>query len=955
MLFLAAGVLATVTHLSTDTVLLKTWLQIFSYTASTVLLLDVWRTSRRSEPDSLILHGLLAFGLFSCANVVGAIVPMATGRPMAVPSVVDGMFLLSYLLFAAFFVRLGRRSASTDQRVWLDPCIVILGVAPMFWLVLVDPLLAGSTVTVQLATFLAYPALVFVLLTMMVRAAFSAFRLSVPHVLLTGWICLELVADIGLLQVGAAGTYAAGQWYQALWVMSACCVGALALHPRATTLFERREARPVNGPSRLLLLGGCLALPILTLSYAAASGRGLRGVLLPAGVALVLVVLTCLRLAKLMVDNADQRRSQQELQRLSDTLSHQALHDSLTGLANRTMLNQRLADELGRPSGMPTSVLLLDLDDFKLVNDSLGHAVGDLLLVEVARRIQLELRPEDQVGRLGGDEFVVILNRSDPQGAETLAARLLISLAQPMLLSEVEVSVSVSIGIACGDEVRDGLNLLGAADMAMYAAKQRGKAGIATFEPQMHDAADEQLALEIDLRRAVRNQELFLAYQPIVDLKTGALAGVEALVRWNDATRGPVSPELYIPIAERTGLIVALGTWVLRESIAQLHRWDQQAPRSPLVMNVNVSTRQLERPGLLAVIDELISDGLDPARLVLEITETALTLDGEAAAKTLHQLRTRGVRMAVDDFGTGYSSLSRLQAAPVSQLKIDRSFVSEITTATCLVPIIHATVAMADGLGLGVIAEGVETTVQLQYLRQLGCAHAQGYLLARPQDADAITESLTGPAPWAAVLGDAHEDPGPPTTHDPHSVSFRYDAHRGAEADDAARRDMQPSDVVVAAQAIAAMAAAEVAADAAVTAQAAVTAACAAALHAATKAERVAAQAADAAVAAARALAETPHTRHLQPQWNGSKALAELLCRQHDYTADDAARDVAASRTAEAAASAASKVAAQVLSVAEAAAAAGASAAGLIELQLAEDAAVAAASVAAVTPRLNQE
>jgi diguanylate cyclase (GGDEF)-like protein len=630
-------------------------------------------------------------------------------------------------------------------------------------------------------------------------------------------------------------------------------------------------------------------------------------------------------------DVTEERTSQAQLLRRATT-------DELTGLANRAGFADELA-ECERDCET-YAVMLLDLDDFKIVNDSLGHHVGDQLLTEVATRVLAVLRPGDRSARLGGDEFVLLVRDADAELAQLIANRLLASFDEPFWAEGHELTVSASIGLALRDPEAPR-NLLGAADMAMYLAKRRGKGGIAVFEPRMQQAAQDRLGLENDLRRAVRNEELHLAYQPVVDLATGALAGVEALVRWDDPLRGPVSPAEFIPIAEDTGLILPLGAWVLRESVAQLQRWDRQAPQSDLVMNVNVSTRQLERPGLLALVDELIAEGLEPSRLVLEITETALTLDGEAAADTLHHLRARGVQLAVDDFGTGYSSLSRLQAAPVSQLKIDRTFVNEIQTAASFVPIIHATLAMADGLGLGVIAEGIETPAQLQYLRRLGCGHAQGYLLARPQDVQGISALLGGVFPWAEMLGAATDVADLDQFAEP-------DAALAAVGEEA--RDLHASQVVQAAEAIAAAAAAEVAADAAATAQAAVTAACTAALLASQKAERVAAQAADAAAEAARILAAVYDRRLPQQRWDATTPLNELVAGD-GYTAEDAARDVASSRTAEAAACAVLKVAAQVESVAAAAAAASASAAGLIELRLAEDAVVAASTLARITPQ----
>ncbi len=435
-------------------------------------------------------------------------------------------------------------------------------------------------------------------------------------------------------------------------------------------------------------------------------------------------------------------------------LLHRAFNDELTGLGNRAQIAEELQVLfLSSSPGRSSAVLMLDVDNFKLINDSLGHAAGDLLLVEVAGRIRSELRAGERAARLGGDEFVVFLHIADAVAAFAVAERLLVSLEAPVLIGETWLAVSASIGIAMSDSAEDVTNLLGAADFAMYVAKQRGKAGIAMFEPSMQQVAQDRLSLETDLRRAVRNQELHLVYQPVVDLKTGALAGVEALVRWHDDVRGDVSPAEFIPIAEQTGLILPLGEWVLREAVSQLQRWNQQTPGTALVVNVNVSTRQLERRGLLTTVDDLLAHGLDPAQLVLEITETALGHDDDAATETLYALHDRGIRLAVDDFGTGYSSLSRLRAAPVSQLKIDRSFVNEIVSADADVPIIDATVAMSEGLGLGVIAEGIETHAQLHYLRKLGCRHAQGYLLARPLEANSISRMLTGNLPWSHLFG----------------------------------------------------------------------------------------------------------------------------------------------------------------------------------------------------------
>jgi diguanylate cyclase (GGDEF)-like protein len=916
------------------------------YGSTTLLLGAAWRRERRlaGHGDPLVGLAFLALLLYTVGTAGFAGVPIVLGVALPVPSVVDGLFFASYGLFGVLLWRLGSRSQVEGRRHYLDPLIVALGALPVVWVRLVEPQLVGGPVTAEQVVYLAYPVAVTALLGLTIRLAFRAHRSTVPYLLLGGWIMLELVADLILLNASVGGTYLYGQPWQALWPLSIGCLGTLVLHPGARDMLRVRQTPPVRGRTRLYVMGAALTGPMATLAIADdTSERADRFCLV---VGLVLIIAVCLRLSGLMVDIAEQRRVQGELRRLSESLSHLSQHDPLTGLANRTLLSTRLAEAVA--SGAPTSVLLLDIDDFKLVNDSLGHAAGDLLLIEVARRLGLEIRAGDEAGRLGGDEFVVILARADAERAQAVAERLLVSAAEPLLLDGIEVSVSVSIGAATSSSTSAGLDLLGAADMAMYAAKQRGKAAVAAFEPHMHAVADERLTMEVDLRRTLRAEELFLTYQPIVDLRTGALAGVEALVRWRDAARGLVSPEVFIPIAERTGLIHPLGTWVLRESVAQLQRWDLQAPGSDVVMNVNVSTRQLERPGLLAVVDELIAGGLDPSRLVLEITETALTVDGEAASTTLFELRARGVRLAVDDFGTGYSSLSRLQAAPVAQLKIDRSFVNEIQTASSLVPIIHATVAMADGLGLGVIAEGVETEEQLQYLRRLGCGHAQGYLLARPQDAGGISELLAVPLPWAALLAARVEQLERRRSGSRRLADGVAAGDDGSTELEVTQPGLQPGQVVRAAEAIAAAAAAEVAADAASTAQAAVVAACAAALHAAEKAERVAAQAADTAARAASRLLTAAGDR---PGPAASATGEAEPVRPDVVLAAGSAPAASTTRAAAAAASAVLKVAAGVEVAAAVAAAASAEAAGLLELQLAEEASTAAATICAATHR----
>ncbi len=748
---------ATAVHLLSDSATLKSWLQIGAYLGSSALLVVVWARWRRGHPDPLVLWGVLSFGLFAAANVLGAVVPMATGRTMQVPSVVDGMFLLAYLLFAWFFVRLGRRSTPSDGRDWLDPLIVVLGVTPLFWLLLIDPVLVGSAITLETATFLAYPALVFVLMTMMVRAAFVAFRLSVPHLLLAGWICLELVADVGLLQAGASGTYEPGQWYQALWLLSATCVGALALHPHAGRMFDSRGNRSVSGPSRLLLLGACLAVPVVTLSYATIAERGARSVLVAAGVALVLVVLTCVRLAKLMIDNAEQRRAQTVLQQLTTDLSFQSLHDALTGLGNRALFAERLEHALAtRPTGVDraAAILLLDLDDFKVVNDTFGHDAGDQVLTEVALRLEGVSRQAESVHRLGGDEFAFVLADARIDDVLRLADRVCVVLGVPYELGPRTLRPLASIGIAIALAGQDRTKLLAEADLAMQAAKAHGAGRPTVFDADLHEAALSRHQLERDLRSAVDSGQLRLLYQPLVDLVSNEMVGVEALLRWDHPTRGLVSPVEFIPLAEVNGAILDIGDWVLREACRQALAWDSDRPEGPLRMSVNVSPRQLADEEFVTRARAIIATtGIDPSRVTMEVTESAFGSNAETMIRRLHELKSLGVTLAIDDFGTGYSSLSQLRRLPVDIIKIDKSFVDGIVREQPEWELTAAIIRLAAGLGKRTLAEGIETGGQLAHLRSLNVELGQGYLFARPLPAPAIS-GLLHAVPGRAFLFD---------------------------------------------------------------------------------------------------------------------------------------------------------------------------------------------------------
>jgi len=445
------------------------------------------------------------------------------------------------------------------------------------------------------------------------------------------------------------------------------------------------------------------------------------------------------------LENGHLERSLSELSRLKEQLRYQAYHDPLTGLANRSLFVERVAERLAAmvaegadpaPARMP-AVLFLDLDDFKIVNDTLGHAAGDRLLVDVAERLRGVLRGEDLAVRLGGDEFAVLLDDTPDLGMSIAVAERIIDALRPtFLIDDSEVQVGGSIGIAAartGTERAD--ELLRNADVAMYTAKDLGKNRVATFEPTMHAAIVARHELSAELSRSLGRGELALLYQPIIDLRTGVAAGIEALVRWRHPTRGLLGPGEFIPLAEETGSIVALGTWVLEEACAQAAAWSaSEAIGRPLIVTVNLSAQQLQEADFVERLTaSLERTGLDPAQLVLEMTETVIFHDTSTTIARLEAIRALGVRIAIDDFGTGYSSLGYLRRFRVDILKIAKEFIGRPDRPDEW-PFAAAIVALGRALGMTIVAEGIENGGQLAQLRELGCELGQGYLFSLPLD-----------------------------------------------------------------------------------------------------------------------------------------------------------------------------------------------------------------------------
>ncbi|MET0063390.1 MAG: EAL domain-containing protein [Candidatus Thiodiazotropha endolucinida] len=431
-----------------------------------------------------------------------------------------------------------------------------------------------------------------------------------------------------------------------------------------------------------------------------------------------------------------------QIKEAQDQINFLAHHDALTRLPNRALFRERFDHALmhARRENASIALLFLDLDRFKTVNDTLGHPVGDQVLLEVSKRMNQIIRASDTLARLGGDEFVLLLEeKTDAQHAAVVARKLIDLFSRPMIIGEHELVVTASIGITLyPNDGDDPDKLIRHADRAMYEAKQQGRNTYRFFTQALTEGALERLMMENDLRRAVARNELILHYQPIVNLETRQLQGIEALVRWQHPEQGLIAPGLFIELAEEIGIIDEIGQWVLRAACTQLARWDRDGFKVPRI-SVNLSVQQIDREGLITMVsEELNSSGLSPERLELEVTESMLIRNPELSRTVLSELRTLGVKFAIDDFGTGYSSLAYLKLLPLDHLKIDQSFVRDIGKDANDEAIVRAIIAMSKSLGLESVAEGVEEAHQARFLQQAGSDLAQGYLYSRPLPADEI-------------------------------------------------------------------------------------------------------------------------------------------------------------------------------------------------------------------------
>ena len=678
-------------------------------------------------------HSHASFCLFLSSLL--AVVVYGSDRPGLAPYLFAGLVLAVVMSMLGFLhLPLGERSVLAVVRVLLDGLTVAVAGSLVFFAVVIDYTAPGVTEADRNGMSLVGVGGLIALVVIGRAAAAPAgpvdskalrlltvaplFGVVIAVLEITGGEPTRTVLTVLALPV--VGTAICAAAYRQIWVLGRTTAAPEAETPRrnlfsllpflavasTTGLLVLLSAREMNWHQRLVIIGAVLIAAFVVL-------RQLTGLY-------------------------ENRRALRGIRRQQDELEHLAMHDPLTGLANRARFGTILAERLD--AHLPAAVLLIDVDDFKMVNDTMGHALGDQLLYEVAQRLRHSSRAETDVpARLGGDEFAVLLSADDADYAEQAAARILQVLSAPFAVGEHQLLAQASIGVALAGPGDSADEVLRNADIAMYAAKDAGKAAWARFEPRMRADVVNHARLGSELHNAIIRHELFLLYQPVFDLTTGRMSGAEALVRWRHPDRGFVPPVEFIPVAERSGLIIPLGRYVLREACGQLARWHAElGPVAIRSVNVNVAARQLRDAGFVDEVWSALRDsGLRPENLVLEVTESSV-LDGRRVRETLEALHAMGVRLALDDFGTGQSSLSLLRAFPVDVLKLDKSFVDGISEGADRgrLAVAAAVAQLAEYLQLSAVAEGIETEAQANRLREIGYRLGQGFHLARPLPAD---------------------------------------------------------------------------------------------------------------------------------------------------------------------------------------------------------------------------
>jgi diguanylate cyclase (GGDEF)-like protein len=723
---------------------------VFFYPVGIAAVYGAWRASHRCRASARLRSSWRVLALASLAylagNVTQTVYELVGKKPY--PSAGDAMLLLFYPLVLLALLRFpnARRSTAERVRLGLDLAIVAIGGATVvIYAVLGPTAVQGGADSLQTAFSVAYPVGDMVLLvglaTLLLGRGMPSSRVSLQ--LLAAGLVFFVAGDLAYGYITLHSTYRGGDPIDTLWMVAIALFAIAAAAQRPIDVQETPTEARNQHLSTVPYLAVAVGFGLLVYSQR-------NDALFPE----LSLTITAMLLATLV--SMRQFLAQQDLLDTQGQLSHQALHDALTDLPNRVLALDRAQQMLARArrQQVPVAALYIDIDGFKHVNDTFGHAAGDELLQIIAERLATIVREGDTAARLGGDEFVVLLEGSTlDAGVELVAERLLEVLRQPYDMTTTigrQLTVTASVGIALGAR-ENADELLRDADLALYEAKGSGRNRYAMFESSMQTNSRDRLTLEMDLAEALEHEQLFLLYQPTFDLRSESVTGVEALLRWRHPTRGVVAPDDFIPIAEDSGLIIPIGRWVLRQACQQATRWHHRGHE--IGVAVNVSARQLDDDVLIDdVRDALNESGLDPAALTLEVTETTLMRDAEAAATRLKLLKQIGVRIAIDDFGTGYSSLAYLRQFPADALKIDRSFISGIATSKAAAALVHTLVTLGETLNVETLAEGIENQAQLQTLQREHCAHGQGFLFSRPLDLDAIEQFLntTQPTPQTA-------------------------------------------------------------------------------------------------------------------------------------------------------------------------------------------------------------